>query len=151
MPKVKTSPPISTAKPRRTRKTELKVSAPKLRRARSKTQIDPPLLNTLSAFLEWTHDSFFALDREWRFLFANRRYGEMVQRNHNSLVGKVFWEEFPKYLGTEIEEHYRKAMDTLKPVQFEAAGRYSDTFYEIAIHPTQEGLVVFAYDRTEEK
>lgn len=151
MPKVKTSPPISTTKPRQTRKSEPKASAPGLRRARSKTRIDPPLLNTLSAFLEWTHDSFFALDREWRFLYANRRYGDLVQRDHNSLVGKVFWEEFPKYLGTEVEEHYRRAMDTRKPVQFEAAGRYSDTWYEIAIHPTQEGLMVFAFDRTEEK
>jgi PAS domain S-box-containing protein len=105
----------------------------------------------LTDFMETTHDALFTLDREWRFVYANRHYGEIFEKDARDLVGQNFWEVFPRYLGTPVEGHYRTAMMERVPVTFESAGFYSDKWYEISIYPTQAGISVFVIDRTEEK
>ncbi|RPI21268.1 MAG: PAS domain S-box protein, partial [Chloroflexota bacterium] len=102
-------------------------------------------------FLESTHDSFFALDRDWQIVYANRRFGDLVKRDPQALTGKNFWEEFPRYQGTLIEQHCRGVMDKRTPVQFQASGIYTQNWYEVAVYPTREGISVFCTDRTEEK
>lgn len=104
----------------------------------------------LRDFLENTHDSFFSLDRDWRIIYVNRRFTEILGVSANELLGKNFWEAFPRYIGSPIEQHYRKAMEENVPVQFQVDGVYSSSWYEISIYPTQEGVSIFSIDRTEE-
>ena len=102
-------------------------------------------------FLESTHDSFIALDRDWRFVYANHRYTEIVGRETADLIGKNFWDEMPLYRGTIVEQNYHKAMKERVPVHFEYSGLYSQNWYDISIYPTQEGISIFSKDRTVEK
>ena len=105
----------------------------------------------LREFLETTHDSFFILDRDWRFLFINRRAAELLGHPPEELIGKAYWETFPKYIGTEAEKHYRRAMEERVPVHFSHAGVYTDSYYEVSIYPTRDGIAVSGANRTEEK
>lgn len=105
----------------------------------------------LREVLETTHDSFFILDREWRFLYINKRAAELLNRSAEELTGKVFWEEFPRYIGTEAESHYRKVMEERVPVQFPHGGVYTNSFYEVSIYPTRDGIAVSGANRTEER
>jgi PAS domain S-box-containing protein len=100
--------------------------------------------------LENTHDSFFSLDRDWRFNYVNRHYAEILGIRAIELLGKNFWEVFPRYTGSPVEQHYRKAMEENVPVHFQSGGVYSSSWYEINIYPSQEGISVFSIDRTEE-
>jgi PAS domain S-box-containing protein len=100
-------------------------------------------------FLESTHDSFFALDRDWNFVYVNQRYGKIVDLDPQEMVGKNFWELFPNYVGTPIEQIYRKGMVEGQPIHFQSLGMYSDRWYDISINTNRDGISVFAADRTE--
>ncbi len=102
----------------------------------------------LTDFLESTHDSFFALDHDWRFLYANHQFCTIMQRNPEDLVGKNFWEEFPDYRYTVIEQNYHRVMDHRIPVHFELGGIYTQNWFEISVYPTHDGISVFSADQT---
>lgn len=105
----------------------------------------------LREFLETTHDSFFILSRDWRFLYINRRAAELLGHPADELIGKVYWEEFPIHLGTEAEKHYRRAMEERIPVYFQHGGVYSNFHFEVSIYPTRDGIAVSGANRTEER
>src|SRR3712207_2211773 len=46
----------------------------------------------LSGILESISDAFFAVDREWRFTYVNRRAEELWSRSREDLLGKDLWE-----------------------------------------------------------
>jgi PAS domain S-box-containing protein len=104
----------------------------------------------LADFLESTHDCFFALDHDWRILFMNQRFGDAVGRDPQTTIGMNFWEVFPRYVGTEVEQHYRKAMQERLPVTFQASGLHVPRLWDVSLYPTQDGISVFSVDRTEE-
>ena len=105
----------------------------------------------LRDFLESTHDSFFILDHDWRIQYVNRRFAEIHSIGTEGLFGKGFWEVFPRYLGTPIEQYCRTVMAERLPVHFEYGGIYSPGWYEVSLYPSQDGIAVFAVDRTERK
>lgn len=100
--------------------------------------------------LESTHDKFFALDHNWRIQYANQRFIRRIGVNTEDLIGKSFWEVFPNLLGTEVEANFRRVKEEGKPVQFQTGNFYASFWYEISAFPTQDGLAVFAIDRTEQ-
>jgi PAS domain S-box-containing protein len=104
----------------------------------------------LAEFFENTHDSFFALDHDWRYVYVNQRSAEMIGLEPREILGKKLWELMPLTSGTLIEQQIRKAMQERLAVHFETPGAYSSNWYEISAYPTHEGLAVFAIDRTEE-
>lgn len=67
-------------------------------------------------------DGFFALDRDWRYVYINAE-AEQMGLNRSELLGKSIWEAFPNILGTDIEREFRRAMAMREAVEFE-------TFYE---------------------
>jgi DNA-binding CsgD family transcriptional regulator len=48
----------------------------------------------LSDILESISDAFFAVDREWRFTYVNRRTEELWSKSRQDLLGKILWEGF---------------------------------------------------------
>jgi len=98
--------------------------------------------------LESTHDSFFALDRNWQIKYANGRFARRFGRRIEDLVGRNFWAVFSYFLGTEVEDRLRQVMGEREPVQFQTDQYVPDCWYEISAYPTHDGLAVFAIDRT---
>jgi PAS domain S-box-containing protein len=104
----------------------------------------------LRSFLDNTNDSVFFLDRDWRFRFANRRLVELQGIRLEDLIGKTIWEAFPRLAGSQVEGYYRKAMEERGPVRFEMGGMYTQAWYDVGVYPIQEGISIFAVDRTEQ-
>ncbi len=100
-------------------------------------------------FLESTHDSFYVLDRDWRFLYVNHEFCAQMQRKPEEVIGKNIWEEYPNYLGTIVESSLRRVMAERNPAHFEFGEIYTKKWFDISIYPTREGLSVFAVDRTQ--
>lgn len=94
-----------------------------------------------------THDGFFALDRQWRYLFLNpvaERYS-----HRKELVGKVIWEVFPNSKKTLFFEKYHQAMETGEVIEFEEHIDYK--WFDIHVIPFDMGIWVFYRDITEQK
>lgn len=102
-------------------------------------------------FLESTHDGFYALDREWRIIYANQRVGQMTGANVSQLIGRNFWEAWPRFIGTQTESHLLRTMVDRVPVHYQIRGTYSDLWLAISAYPTQDGISIFMSDITQVK
>jgi PAS domain S-box-containing protein len=103
---------------------------------------------TLKKVLESITDAFFSVDRDWNFVYVNRKAGELCGRSPESLIGKNFWAEFP-----EIEQPfaltYRLAMQEQRQSLIENYHVRLEKWFECRIFPSLEGLSVFVQDTTE--
>ncbi len=115
---------------------------------------DPALADShLRGILESIADGFMTVDRDWRFVFVSRRTEEILgeMKRVQSLSGRTYWEAFPYVAGTELETRLRRAMESGKPDQAEYLNPVSNTWYEIRLYPTREGLSIFFQDMTQRK
>jgi PAS domain S-box-containing protein len=103
------------------------------------------------AIFERLTDGFIALDRNYCYTYANKKIGELVQQDHELLIGKNIWELFPDAVGSVTyqafmlamkEQHYIVASDYYPPLNL---------WQENHIYPSPEGLSVFIRDITEHK
>ena len=105
------------------------------------------LLDTLESIT----DSFYTLDREWRFTYVNQRAKELWGRPHDDFTGKVIWEEFPDGLTNTFGEHMRRAM--AEQITIECEGYYAPlgAWRALRAYPSPDGLAVYFLDITERK
>lgn len=101
--------------------------------------------------LESLPDAFQAFDREWRYVYLNRRAEEILGRSRAELLGKVCWEEYPDTLGSSYHLHHREAMENGRSVTFEEFRPREETWIEFTLHPYPGGLAAFARDITARK
>jgi PAS domain S-box-containing protein len=105
----------------------------------------------LVEILESVHDSFVALDRDWRITYVNRRAASSVDAEPDSFIGKQLFEQFPGYIGTPIEAAARRAMEGREPVAEEVFSPVTNRWLEVNFNPTSEGMSIFARDVSERK
>jgi PAS domain S-box-containing protein len=106
--------------------------------------------NTITT-LERVSDAFIALDRQWCYTYVNKKAGEIIDRDPDSLIGKNIWEEFPDAQGEPFQEACNKAMEQQKygylVVYFAPKGEW----FENHIYPSPDGLSIYLRDITESR
>jgi diguanylate cyclase (GGDEF)-like protein/PAS domain S-box-containing protein len=105
------------------------------------------LLNTLESMAE----AFYTLDRDWRFTYLNHEAERVLQHPREALLGKVVWDAFPALLGTRFESEFRQAVATGRPTLFEALYVPFNSWKEMRVFPSAEGLAVYFTDVSERK
>ncbi len=99
--------------------------------------------------LESITDAFFTLDHGWRFTYLNKQSESLLQRKREELLGKNIWEEFPEAVETVVYEQYRKALAEQVAVNFEVFYAPLDTWAEVRVYPSPDGLSVYSQNITE--
>ena len=105
----------------------------------------------IASILESITDGFFALDRDWRFSYLNRKAEQLLGRTRADLIGRVIWEEFPDQVGSVFFNEYRKAIAGKVPVEFSAIFPPAGIWAEFHAYPSENGLSVYFQDITERK
>ena len=105
----------------------------------------------ISDILESITDAFFALDRERRFTYVNRRAEEFWDRPREELLGHCIWETFPEAVGSEPYRQLEKALEENVAANFEAISPVSHTWFSSRIYASPDGVSVFFQDITERK
>jgi PAS domain S-box-containing protein len=105
----------------------------------------------LAGVFERITDGFVVLDKDLRYLYANRKMGEMIRREPASLIGKQVWDEFPDAIQSDTYHAFKKATD--EQVYVSNIDYYGplDLWQENHIYPGPEGLSVFIRDITDQK
>jgi PAS domain S-box-containing protein len=105
----------------------------------------------LFTLLEFMGDACVVLDRDWRYLFVNRKAGQILGREPQGLLGKHIWTEFPEGVDQPFHRTYEAAMAERKFVQLEAYYPPWDRWFENRIHPCGDGLAIFFNDVTDRR
>jgi diguanylate cyclase (GGDEF)-like protein/PAS domain S-box-containing protein len=104
--------------------------------------ISRKLLNALESMT----DAFYTLDRDWRFTYLNTEAERLLQRPRAELLGKNVWDEFPDLRGTQFESEFRQAVEQNRPSAFEEIYIPLNSWKELRIFPSREGLAVYFTD-----
>lgn len=105
----------------------------------------------VAAIIDDIGDGFFALDRDWRFIYVNQRAASIAGLKPEELVGQNIWEKFPQLVGTELEQKYRAALLKNQPQEFETAGILTGQWYHVRVHPSRKGVSIYWQDTTARK
>ncbi len=101
--------------------------------------------------LDRIDEGFIALDKEFRYTYANKRIGEMTGREPASLIGKNVWDEFPEAVGSATQKAFEHAfneqcylcdVDHYPPL---------DLWQENHIYPSEDGIAVFIRDISQQR
>ena len=104
-----------------------------------------------AALLESITDAFFALDRDWRFIYVNQRALDYYGKGRDELLGRSIWEVFPAAAGTMLHEQYEKALRTQCSATFETKSVLTGRWVDIRAYPTGQGLAVHFRDVSDRK
>ena len=105
-----------------------------------------------AAILASVADTFFSLDREWRFVTVNPAAQKApFGRPADELLGKVIWNLFPQLLDTPFERHCHAAAKCQQLEHYEAQSRLDDRWYEVFVQGWSGGVDVYMRDITERK
>jgi two-component system cell cycle sensor histidine kinase/response regulator CckA len=106
---------------------------------------------TMTNILEKTTDGFFAVDSEWKLTYVNAEAEKMLGRKRDDVLGRVFWEEFPSFIGTIFQTNYEHVMAEKVAIEFEAADSTGKIWYNVHAYRSNGGVSVFFRDISERK
>ena len=104
----------------------------------------------VEGILERITDGFLALDREWRFTYANRRAEELLGQPSGSLAGKMLWLAFPWMHDSMFGGEFERAVRDRVSAHFEA-GSTEGRWFSVNAFPDKGGLSVYFQDISERK
>lgn len=105
----------------------------------------------LTGILESVSESFIAVNREWRIIFANKRVLEKTGLTLQDVLGKDLWEVAPDAKDSAFYLHYQRVMYDRVPAHFEMFYAATAAWYEVHAYPNEQGLVAHILDITERK
>lgn len=105
----------------------------------------------VTEILENTTDAFFAVDRDWKFVYLNPQAEKFFGRRRHELAGKELWKEFPDLANSSFEENYRRVMVDQVWIEFEASDATGKTWFEMRVYPSAGGVSAFFREITERK
>jgi PAS domain S-box-containing protein len=103
----------------------------------------------METILESITDACVAMDRDWRYVYANDRALERLAAwrgmpvTREDIIGNSVWDLFPDARGTETENRLRAAMGSTEPVEFEMYFGPTDEWVEARAYPSASGLSIY--------
>ena len=92
-----------------------------------------------TGILESLTDAFYAVDKDWRFTYLNKRCEPLMHRSTEELIGKNIWEEFPNAVGSTFHEQFLRAVDQQVAVSIEDYYPPLDSWFEVRAYPSADG------------
>jgi PAS domain S-box-containing protein len=105
-----------------------------------------PLSDDAQAILEGMSDAFYALDGEWRIIYANRRALAFWRVTAADVIGHVIWQRFPSMVGTLNEQVLRQVRAEQRVITFEAPSPTMGIWVAVSVGPSGDGVSVYWRD-----
>jgi PAS domain S-box-containing protein len=110
-----------------------------------------PLSADAKAILESMGDAFYALDGDWRIVYANHRALDFWQLPAEEVNGRIIWERLPQLVGTLNEGVLRRAKAEQTTISFEAPSPVTGIWVSVNVGPFGDGVTVYWRDMTRQK
>jgi diguanylate cyclase (GGDEF)-like protein/PAS domain S-box-containing protein len=114
-------------------------------------QAYPAIPGELVDVLDSLTESFYTLDRRWRFTYLNRKAEQHLKRPRAELLGKRIWDEYPQLCGTVYESELKLAVEKCCQRAFTEPDPAHNAWKEVRLFPSDKGVAVSFTDITERK
>ncbi|TWT00563.1 ATP-binding protein [Planomicrobium sp. CPCC 101079] len=101
--------------------------------------------------IESITDGFFALNKEWEFIYINKHQYLPEGKRAMDVMGKNIWEIFPEWAKTLMYEEFHRAMIDRVPVHFEMPSTSENYWNEVVAYPYDEGICCLSKNIAEKK
>ncbi|MFJ7728660.1 GAF domain-containing protein [Neobacillus sp. NPDC097160] len=105
----------------------------------------------VTSVIESITDGFFALNKEWKFIYLNKHQHLPPIKNTKDVLGKNIWNVFPEAVDTALYKEFHRAMIERIPVQFEICSASDEYWHEIVAYPFDEGICCLSKNITGKK
>src|SRR6478735_7528588 len=101
--------------------------------------------------LESVTDGFFALNAKWEVTFMNSEAEQMLKCSREELLGKNYWDWFPKAVNSRFYVEYNRVMSERVSTYFTEYYPPLDIWVAVRAYPSRDGLVIYFVDITEQQ
>jgi len=101
--------------------------------------------------LERITDPFYALDSQWRIVYANPPACKAFNRSPDQVCGQVLWDAFPTSREPPFHDKLRQVAREGRGITFEAQSPTLQRWFEVRCHPCLDGVAVYLKDIDERK
>lgn len=101
--------------------------------------------------LESITDAFCAFDRDWRFIYVNKKAEQLLLKTREQLLHKSLWTEFPEAISLRFYTEYHRAIEDQVTVEFEEYYPSLNKWLSVHAYPYSGGLSIYFQDITERK
>ena len=101
--------------------------------------------------LEGMDEAFYAIDRDWCFIYVNRGAEDFWGRHREHLLGRNMLEAFPVFSGSESYAAHVASMASGERWRVETISTVTGNPVELHLRPSAWGLSVFFRDITERR
>ncbi|RAZ81504.1 GAF domain-containing sensor histidine kinase [Planococcus halotolerans] len=105
----------------------------------------------VNSVVESITDGFFALNKEWEYVYMNQHHFLPGGRRPEDVMGKNIWEVFPEIVDTVIYTEFHRAMHERVTVRFETLSEEEDYWYEVTAYPFDDGICCMLKNIKEKK
>ena len=120
-------------------------------RKQAREEAEQLALADRAALLESITDAFYALDRQLRLTYINKRALDYFQRRREALLGKAITEVFPALKGSPLQGQLERALDEQRSLAFELPAPIVGQWAEFHVYQTPQGLAVYFRDISDRK
>ena len=96
-------------------------------------------------------DAFASIDENWRISYMNQKAGDIFKRDPSQVIGKNIWEEFEITTDKQMYRTFHKAMEEQKYIYEDRFIERLNSWVEIFVYPSPNGLSVFFRDISNRK
>ena len=122
-----------------------------IQRHRQSMRREQNYLTRIGSVLETMTDGFVVLGHDWRYVYMNRRAGELFNRAPELMIGRKIWDEFPEGVGQPFYHAYQRVMHERVALQIEEHYAPWDRWFENRIFPSEDGISIYFQEITERK
>jgi len=97
------------------------------------------------------NQAIIAVNDQWVFTYANEPAGKYFGKDHELLLGKNIWDEFPDKKGELFQLKCQEAFQLQTTIYVEEFNKHQQRWYEKGIYPSSTGLTICIMDITEKK
>ncbi|MCH5597522.1 PAS domain-containing protein [Niabella ginsengisoli] len=105
----------------------------------------------LENILESITDGFCTIDRDWRLTYVNKAFEKMFSIERSNSLYKNIWKVFPHLKDSVFYKDLMRAMNSRIAAHSEGYPLASQKWLSVSVYPTENELVLYFSDRTEER
>lgn len=105
----------------------------------------------VTSVIESITDGFFALNKDWEFIYVNQHQPLPPGRTAENVMGQTIWSIFNEDFNAILYKELSRAMSERVPVHFEVSSVADSYWYDVIAYPFDEGICCLSKNTTEKK